>query len=369
MSTIGILTMSRAYNHGALLQAYALKTTLKRLGGEAKIVNYAPPYQMDKYRGVFDHEKSIRAVARNMMKSIHYPSLKKGADLYQRFIDEELNGKDKILCSREDMEQAAEEYDAIIVGSDQMWNMRLPDVTDTYFLDFTFRGKRMTYAVSMGDQVPFSRANEEHYLDLIGRFDKITVREGIGEQYLRSHGISSTVAPDPSILLSMEEWNEFAREETHLPAGGYVFYYSVKTSEHVYQMAKEIGKQLKLPVITCILALKTEIHTDFIRCFDIGPRGFVDCIRNASFVCTDSYHGTLFSILFEKPFFSAFENEASYVSSARRAELLAILQLKDRMAAPSTKIDPHQDIDYSESKHCLYEMKNNALHMLQSVMI
>ena len=335
---IGILTMSRAYNFGALLQAYALKTSLQGRGHQVRFVNYATPMQLERYAGVFEHGHSARVLAKNAMRVFHYASLQRGVKRYKAFITDALDGAGAVLTTKQAVEADVRALDALVVGSDQMWNTRLPDVSDVYFLDFAYPGCKLSYAVSFGDRIPFSTGQEDAWLQKIRQFDRITVREQMAKAYLQQQGIASTVVADPTLLLSRQEWEAFAVEETALPAKGFVFYYSVRTNPHTYRTAQKIGRLLGVPVITSMLTLKTEVGARFKRCFDIGPRGFVDCIRQASCVCTDSFHGTLFSLLFEKPFVTVFKDQADMAQSARCGELLKMAHEERRGVTEQTDL-------------------------------
>lgn len=333
---IGILTMSRAYNYGALLQAYALKKKIRELGHEVYMINYASEMQLKRYNGVFEHSFSLRTCLKNLMRFLFYSKMKKGVDRYNDFINKELDGKNDILKTKEEVEKFVKNYDALIVGSDQMWNIMLPDVNDIYFLNFNFKGKKLTYAISMGDKVSFGN-KEKFYLELISKFDNITVREKIANTYLKEKDVTSKVVVDPTLLLKREEWETFSKKETMFPKEGYIFYYSVKTNPAVYELAKKASKILGIPVVNSMLALKTEMHTDFKRCFEMGPHGFVDCVKGASCIITDSFHGTVFSLIFNKPFISVFDNEEDCQKSARRVGLLKSVQEEKRAVTSKIK--------------------------------
>lgn len=192
-----------------------------------------------------------------------------------------------------DLQTIDAEYDFCVVGSDQVWNPLFGDFWQ-FFLDFVPREKRISYAASISTPVIPEELQERYCKGLLG-MQTLSVREQAGAKLIRElTGREAQVHVDPTLLLSAEKWRKVSRPpawEKETKDGYLLTYFLGKRPPEVDAIARELG----LPVINL---LDEEAYTHFVT----GVEGFLWAFDHASLVYTDSFHGTVFSILFETPF-------------------------------------------------------------------
>lgn len=233
-----------------------------------------------------------------------------------------------------ELQEAAKEYVAVLVGSDQMWS---PSGLATNFYNLMFvpdEVKKISYAASFGvSKIPaYQRSRTKQFLN---RIEYLSVRENSAAGIVRElTGRSALVAVDPTMLLSKEEWEEFSGAEK-LIKEKYIFAYFLG---HQRKQREEVEK-LKVATGLKIVTLRhldefvpeDESFGDYAP-YKIGPKEFVNLIKNAEYVCTDSFHGSVFSSLFQKQFmtFSRYAENASVSKNSRIVSLLQNLGLEQR---------------------------------------
>ena len=217
-------------------------------------------------------------------------------------------------------------FDLGISGSDQIWNPLLnKKVDDIYYLNFGKFRYKISYASSLGNY----KFDSESFNDLIKRnlqsYLKISTREN-SAKLERLIGKKVFNVCDPTLLLSKEEWaNRLGINENISP---YILVYSLTDSDNVIKIAHLIAKKKNLKIINIG---KTIYHYNDVRCvLDAGPKEFVELFYNASYVVTNSFHGTAFSINFKKQFLSV-----KHPKSPERAEhILSVTGLLSRLVSP-----------------------------------
>lgn len=320
---IAILTFHTANNYGAVLQAYALQEYLSQEYGNTRILDY---HNKDIDRSYA--KPSIFALIHNPKKTVFklfQSILFKGKnDRIDQFRKEYLK-----LTKRYEFDnivQANEEADAFITGSDQVWNYMIIGKDTTFFLDFALKEKlTCSYAASIGvKEIPGTFV--DLYRNALSHIKTISVRETAGVQTLEKIGIEDVeVMPDPTLLLSKERWEQFS--VTPSIKGKYILVYKITTSDKMIYFAKELSRITKLPVIYIPNDLKSGIIGS-LR-IDVGPREWLGYIRNAEYVVTNSFHGTVFSILFGVKFFSEVSQKVN-PSTSRILTLLSLFGFENR---------------------------------------
>jgi len=359
---IGTLTFHAAHNYGAMLQAYALVTFLRNYGHQAEVINFLPyihnnyerfPYMYMMYRSRGDHP--VYALLRSIK---HYKRYKKKTPLWHSFETFLIDyiPKSKRIFYTKDIKGL--KYDAIVCGSDQIWN---PALTDGYKDCFFGKGmpesiKKISYAGSNGNGM-VSCEDETIFLNLISNFDAISVREAGLQHYLITHGIEAKTVLDPVFLLKKEDWFNIAIDCEH---ENYVFTYSFWEPEHFFETAYEISKQLHLKLI-CMRYEKTDMPSeDIIQICDKGPREFLGYIKNASFVVTNSFHGTAFSIIMEKQFF----NIPPIKTRERTDSIMRMAGLTDHVINTNDKYNISNKIDYEVVNKRMEVHKRHSIEFL-----
>lgn len=281
------LTFHRVLNYGAVLQAYALCKFLNSLGYDAKVVDYLPYYfALQTYRPSKGFRKSIDKL-KKIMK-------------FRSFRKDFLPMTDKTYFSVGGLNSACN-VNAYICGSDQVWNYRLTDgVYDRgFFLDFEVgNAKRIAFAASAGGESIEGADDVGRYLS---SFDAIGVRESLLADQLMALPdlVDSRVVVDPTLLL--ESYSEIANYNV-LPEGDFLLTYVVgsgNTLELFDSYVREIKKTCSLPIVH---VGSKNIDSADMSVLDIGPREWVAFFERASFIVTNSFHGTAFAINFKKQF-------------------------------------------------------------------
>lgn len=302
---IATLTTYDVYNYGASLQAYALSTYLANKGNEVEIINYQPDYLTRKYDYKWVNPESsmskyaiTRAVYR-ILKYLQRQTTMGRKRQFDNFNHRVLKETNEIYHSFEELEANPPLADLYIVGSDQIWNVFYEAGRDpAFFLEFVNKGKKASYAASFS-YLDIDEVNRKRIKQSLDTFTAVSVREYHGMDILGSMDIKGTWVLDPVFLLSIDEWKKimapFAKTEKYLLI--YDFEGNKELKEFAIQYAKE--KQLKIYSINDTYPL---LYAD--RNFgSAGPKEFLSLIYHCDAFVSNSFHGTAFSIIFNKPVF------------------------------------------------------------------
>lgn len=336
---IGIITYHKANNYGALLQAVALRLYLESKGHEVFYLDYWPSYHDDYYaffslRRVFcTNVKSSLSYIRNFL--FYFSSRRQRKIKFNIFIKKYIVPYCFPISTTCDM---------LICGSDQIWRIQpsLKSYNPIYFgVDDLINTKRIvSYAASMGTIVNYPEYNIQ-LKSLLKDIYKISVREKSLQCHLKSLGFNDVfLSIDPTFLLNQNIWNTLIESKRIIKERYVLFYDLLKNSfqlENIRKFAK--SKNLKLIVLHKSASQKeNEIHRS-----SYGPSEFLNLIRYADFVFTSSYHGLIFSLIFERQFIASFSKNA-----ARAEDLLTELKIQDRLIPPMNKLPNElEDIDYT----------------------
>lgn len=358
---VGIITFHRALNYGALLQAFALRYSLSKLGAEAQILDYRNPIMEDMYSyPPFSQRKNLRDKVKFLIQG--KSELKRRAK-FENYRNKYLNLSNE-LHTEEDLKLVAEKYDKLITGSDQVWNYGAHNFDKNYFLKFANeRAKKYSYAASFGiSSLPKDYIAE--YKSALSDFAMCSVREKQGLEILRILGIENRrIDLDPTMLLTKEEWlSQFNISVS--PKQKYIFAYYFELTDtlraYIEQLAKKtdctvvfVGNPLKAPFRCRCKALKTA-----------DPIDFVNAIANAEYVVTNSFHGTAFSIIFNKKFYVELLKTDTKVNS-RIENILHVFSLEKRIIDTHCKED---DVDWNLVNSQMSEMRKKSLDYLKEIL-
>jgi polysaccharide pyruvyl transferase WcaK-like protein len=372
---LGILTQPLLNNYGGLLQAFALQQKLKSLGHDTWIINRVYP------------KPGVKAKLIKVTKNIFYRyiSSKKNIPLsMNEFENRHIYGKishfkskfifpvtDKIYDTSGMNNLKELGFDAFVVGSDQVWRQVYSPCITNYFLDFAvdFKNiKRISYAASFGtSEFEIDKDKRSLISKLAGNFDSVSVRESSGIKLCQEYlGVNAVQVLDPTMLLDINIYKKLIIDENESASDGTLMSYFLDTSEIKKKYIEQISKELSLTPFSTMP--KTKFTKESIGNFDdaVFPsvtkwlKGFDD----AEFVITDSFHGCVFSILFNKPFI-AIGNERRGLS--RFQSLLEKFELEDRFVLDSEKIDPtliYKKIDWDNVNMILTEERDKSIKFL-----
>lgn len=320
---IRILTIHFGTNHGSVLQSYALSEYLNSLGHDAKIIDYVPErYKiwnslLLKKRSKYPLPVILAYYPLALLKSMRVRRL------FERFLNKNLRLTERYSTSSE-LKLNPPKADVYITGSDQVWNNDYNGNDDfSYFLDFADdSSKRVAYAASFGKE----SINEQEYIQkaktLLKSFDDISVRETDACNLLNEWGFESAHVVDPVFLLTKEQWESFGNFfEIRRP------YILVYVMDGLYSELLDYAEKLKKKTGNDIFVVSFKKIKDprIDKCFHLAdPKDFIGLIRNADMVVTNSFHGTAFSVLFERKFISVGKEKYN----SRMLSLLEKLDLK-----------------------------------------
>ena len=247
-------------------------------------------------------------------------------DAFSRFAENNLNLTEKL--DRRALIKKVETLDCVLIGSDQVFNPRVNGY------DPVFLGKGIadvtrlaSYAASLGDATADSiAACDKEAARRFSGFVGLSVREPSSMAVLQGMGLDPVFMPDPTLLLSSDEWSDLAsRENLRSIPETYVLLYTLNSEHKLLSRSLEIAQRLGIPVV-CI-HYNTKNFSGVLNVRDVGPSTFLELLRGSSFVCTDSFHGACFSLNFNKPFVVK-TSESAVQSNVRITDLLARYELE-----------------------------------------
>lgn len=315
---IGLITYHKSTSYGACLQAYATQRVLNSLGHKTIIIDYLNKHEQRIKKVFFSSDGSMKSLIKNAIKSIVYRRshwLKKAFSNFEK----EYVLTSKAYYSAKEMEDLS--FDMLIVGSDQVWNPKISGGLDPAFLlDFGKTNRRLSLASSFGSYC-LKDDEKKFFVERISRFSFISVREQFASKQLESLGFSNAkVICDPTLMLGKSEWEAFAKPTKE---DEYILTYFVSNSFAAFRSDVDRINTKKIRIFN---VQSSNYHWDGVDKTIIGadPHEFLGLIKGASMIVTDSFHGTVFSILFHKQI--AVINNAS--NPVRIRELLQNLSLE-----------------------------------------
>ena len=359
---IGILTFHRAHNYGAVLQAYALKAFLNEMGyNNVSFIDYWPKYHDDVYRLFnIDFFKSLSIIDKIkyiIRYLLMYKRRKKRYDLFLNFIDKYLSPKTNYKN---------EIYDLAIYGSDQIWrnqkNIGFEGYDSVYFGDERIRAKRkITYSVSMGilcdsDDIRLILMKNIH------KFNAISVRESDLLNYIVKYYNNVCQTLDPVFLIPKESWLRLI-DNKKKKYKNYILVYNLQSNKQVENIASRISKKTGYPIIHIVGSVIFKVsHKNYYE--DVGPIDFISLIYNASYVVTSSFHGTAFSLIFNKEIFVSMTNNYQRVIS-----LLNLVGLSSRFISNENEIElEYKRIAWSNTNEKLDKyIKDSKNYLLKNI--
>lgn len=360
MKRVGIITMHRIINFGSALQAYATLKTISSLGYDAELIDYIFPNQKVQ-QSIFIRIKKI--VAR-IITLIFYGDKRMRFDkFYSKYYK----------CSQQykspsELKKANFTYDILLTGSDQVWNPIHTNDDFSFLLSFANdETPRISYASSFSTSILPDRY-KTIYADYLRKYKFISVRELSGVNLVKELiGKTSYCSCDPTLLLSKTEWSNLANEGKRLVKGRYILLYILTYAYNPYPEILNtiyyVKEKMNLPVVSLNGSLLTNRIVDAKIIKSAGPLEFLRLVKDASFIITTSFHGTAFSLNFEKPFFSIINNSKK---DTRMTDLLKSIGAEDRaLMYNSDTFNTSFEMDYSSITPRLVEIRNSSLEYLK----
>lgn len=342
----GILTFFGIPNYGAVLQAYALCASIRRMDIDCEMIDYTCENIVSRELIRPEASNPVRDMARAYIwKKYRVPRIRRCRQFTQSRGMMSAESYDKNNIST-----ANEKYDVFISGSDMIWDSGITGNDLTYYLQFADDNKkRIAYGSSDGSGL--SRADDEIF-GLLKKYSMIGVRESNVCRTINEHGIDCSLVADPTMLITADEWSSMCAD---VKERGYVLVYfpGDEILEAAYRYAKE--KHLRLLVISDVNKRFTKY-----RCLHISdPAEWLSYIKNADAVFTDSYHGVLFSLYFNRIFFT--NKKGNRVDT-----VLEKFRLQNRYISDASGADG--EIDYTDINARIETFRNESLMFLKKAL-
>lgn len=341
---VGVCIKYFHQNYGGMLQAYATVSMLEEMGIDYELVQYEKVWKPR------DISKALPRLLNSVLLNDKYESLKKKIGLkmhpdfaannsirmnaFESFQKSHFTRLSPVYKGYEELCGGSKKYSAVITGSDQLWSPAgLP--TNYYNLQFVPEEiRKISWASSFGvSSIPWYQKSRTR--DYLQRMDYISMRENRGAEIVEElSGKKVPVLMDPVFAFGKEKWNVLVTEKP-VEWENYIFCYFLGDNAEHRAAAKKLAEETGCKIVT-LRHMDQYIPADEAfgdaAPYDVSPDRFLDLLRNARAVCTDSFHGMAFSIIFEKQFiiFDRYSAEARYSKNSRIDSLCANLGLGDR---------------------------------------
>ena len=362
------------HDYGGMLQAFATQRFLEKQGIDSDAINF------DNVKGDISRRKWKYFLSNIMDISI----VKEKSRLIEKKIRQKTNARlkaqmaerdnafDKFCTSHfkvsrpfdswDDMaESSQKEYDAVIVGSDQLW---LPSnvMADYYTLNWVpEKVKKIAYATSFGiGSIP--QKYKETYRKYLTRIDYLSARETSGQEIISELTDRSVpLVNDPALLLDANGWDEVIKDKPIIN-DKYIFCYFMGDNPEQREFVKRLAKEKGLKIVALLHLdqfIETDEHYADYTPWNISPADFVNLVKYAEYVCTDSFHGTVFSIIYSRNFFTfkRFNKKASLSTNTRITSLLTRVGLMYRLVE-NVKERPDNINDWRKIQECVSDFRN-----------
>ena len=315
MKKIGILTFHRAHNYGAVLQAFALCEYLNTNGYEAEIIDYYPN-NIDQSKNTLLRRSYKTAM--KIFRSVVKPTTQRRLCKFNKFSNI-YKLSDKPFYGDVEIFECPPRYNVLISGSDQILNTVLTGKSCAYYLSFAYKCKKISYASSFGRE-NVSDLERQWVREYLSTFDALSVRESSAADIIEKEiSIRPKLVVDPVFLLSQEKWGELINaQDNQTHSDNYIFVYAMEDTPQLRRGIEIARRQFPKQSATVVLGGNFSFPIDGKIDKTCGPVEFIDYIRNATCVVTNSFHGSAFSIIFGRPFVSV-----AHSSRGTRLENLA----------------------------------------------
>lgn len=374
---IGILTLPLHTNYGGILQAYALQTVLERMGHEVVVFDTPnkkslPPFW--KIPLTFTKRTILKFLGKNdrIFTEYYYNKTRPIiARNIQPFIDKYIHRK--VIRSFYNLQ--SEDYDTIVVGSDQVWRAiyfpmwgEKQDIENAY-LSFTegWNIKRISYAASFGtDDWEYTNEQTLRCKALLQMFDAISVRETNGINLCKKYfDVDSVHVLDPTLLLNEFDYSMFFQNANTPKSNGTLLNYILDETEESKIIISDVAKQKCLETFSVNNPYEHDESKPLSERIKPSVEKWLRGFYDAEFVVTDSFHACVFSILFKKQFV-VIGNETRGMS--RIESLLKMFEIEDRLVTSNFNVKTLPNIDYDNVYSLLINMRKNSINYLQEAL-
>ncbi len=345
---IAIITFHCSYNYGSALQAYALQTYLEKQGHKVQIIDYILSDDFKQYK-LIRPDRYLKK-PKFLFADIYFlPKTLKRKRNFEEFQKSYLKLTDKKYYDNDDMSELNSRFDAFICGSDQIWNTGCTKyIIEPYFLSFVSDERlKISYAPSIAQIHDDVSEQEKNKLrELVNRLDYISVREKSTIPYISQITDKPvTDVLDPTLLLEQSDYNKILPDSSKAVKEKYIFFYTLQKNPEMTDYCRKLSEEKNLKVLY-ISKVNIKSFGNSENIYGCSPQEFLYYIKNAEYIVTNSFHATVFSVVFEKKFMS-FGTKKSFV---RMLDLLNGLGLEKRLYSEKKAEDIDEEIDYKQVK-------------------
>lgn len=375
MKKIGIITYYYFFNYGTMLQAFATQLLFSRSADvDVEIIDYrfgnkTTPKKSDiirtRLRRIFVYVKEFKRV----FVTARYQSKRNLRNThFERFVSDYFNLSNKRYWFESDIEVDPPMYDIYVTGSDQTWSPKI-GLSPVLFLSFARESSvKAAYAPSIG-VTQLTKNEQESFRLLLKPYDYLSCRESIGSKILSSIiGKDVDTVLDPTLMISSEEWLSYAKKPSI--SGKYILCYFLGERDYYRDYVKQLSKQTGLPVYY-IPANWKDFKKSNNLLWEVGPSEFLGLIANAEYVCTDSFHGTIFSVNFHREVrvFIKHTGDISGGDNSRLFDILQRLGIQSQLITKYNKGDTIKDthIDYNNVDALLSIERDKSMKYVERI--
>lgn len=376
MKKIGILTRRAGYNMGSSLQAYAMARFIKETGFECRIIDY------DEYSGhpIWKVRPFIENIQWSLVKHLPFKEyigkfsyLLARSQQYERFRlfeQEFLPLTSRKYRNAYQLAELLSDFDVLVCGSDQIWCPLLYD--PVYFFDFLPSRssiRTIAYAPSIG--ISDISLVSKKQASLMKKVDWVSCREQQGAEMIEElTGRKIPVVLDPTLMVEVTSWNELARPVEYLTDTPYLLCYFLGNDMH-QSFIEKLGKRLHCKIVNIRMFNRfNNLKADY-QLTDIGPCEFLGLIKNADWICTDSYHGTIFSFIFQKKI-SIFERFKASERDNQNSRIYTLLKnlafQKALVLSDDAEVDIEQKFYTNANTVLLKKWKETSLEFINKAL-
>lgn len=362
---IHFITRHAPANYGSLLQTIAMQEIIGILGYDNEVIDYIP-YEESVFRLPVTQARMKKELDANKLKKIAYIIVCELENwiMYHKFLTMrkeflKMGPRCKNHLQLKNI-YANNSEDIFITGSDQVWGSIATGSYDSaYFLDFVPKGARkLAFASSFGKS-QFDETIMSTYKEYLSKYDKLAVREKVAVDIIHNLGFSSEQVLDPTLMMTKEQWEEYLRPIKKPEE--YVLIYQIHKNSEMDTYAEKFAQEKGLPLLRVSPLLHQKTRSGkLVYLPDIGQ--FLDLIKNATYLVTDSFHGTVFALTFNTQFIEILPNTET---SSRNLNLLELTNLTERIVKDLSRFDyADEQIDFTYANKIINMKRLQSINIL-----
>lgn len=384
MKKVGIVSCYFQHNYGSMLQALATQNVLDKLGYENETIDISGfSKEIKKAKLLYFVKASLTSdillskfgmatnvIRRKNSRGIYGKNTAIRNKKFDDFAKKYFRLSEKFSSKADLREKCKDKYNAVVVGSDQLW---LPGniAADYYTLNFVPDDiNTISYSTSFG-QSELPNDSAEKAKVFLKRIKHIGIREESGKKLIRDLvGRDVPIVCDPTLLFTGGEWMNIQKEEAKINEP-YILCYFLGNNPPHRDFAKRLKEQTDCKIVALVhldeYVTSDEGYADYTP-YDVDPADFLNLIRNAQFICTDSFHCSVFSMLYKKIFFAfkRYTRKTKFSTNSRLDTLFNLAGVKGRVFEGNEDIDKCLDmkIDYKEVYTNLAKIREESYRYL-----